>query len=753
MTFGILRSMLARPRVSNPLALLMQSSLPVWLFLLIALVWGSVFPSPARAVVDDIPIVVDDEEDLRFLLENGDIGMDSYERLVALLERPLDLNRAGRRSLYDLPGLTYSMIDALLAYREEQPLRAVSDLSRVGIPDDVIRQVRPFVTIARRPRRPPVVTGNVQLRGVGALGDGKTPAFLLRPRATLFSRVDVGLAMVLQDRPGPFAYHRRDGLTWLTADPPGPRVQVPRFFVSIDEPGWAVIVGSYQAGFGQRLVFDATSRLEPHGFYPDDLVPEYEESATFGVRERLYGVAGRLKNLTLGGGGALDATLFFSYWPFDAAQNDVVSRLRPLDDSVYLHGGGPNPLFCERGVAPESCARDGVGRISSSRLRAAFTELLIGGNVTYLPTPHWEVMGTGYFAKLHWLESDDLHFTSGARFPDRGRIGAFGLSVKGRMGPFSVFSEYARTASGGNAAMARAIFGRRRVDVELAGRFYDRSFDNPHSRGPASPQYYEGNRDRDEAGGNLRLNVRPTNWLAARVEMDMWYRLSLDYTSLRFVGRIDVEPWRWLTISSGVDLTDKDITTGGRGQTYTDRFITEAGEELRDVGRGMSLSVWGQLRADVFNRVRLLFHYRSKLYDTRVTPRAYAYPDGVCRQEQLEAGETLCARDIRGDLVQFYSENFAQDLNVHLTTTVRVIDPLQLAARVRYFNAEVDFLFRGERFVESWFQMRWRALPFLHVQFRYRVRAHLDERDEIQAHWGPSTNPEHLFKGTLEGRF
>ncbi len=708
------------------------SSLAGLICLLLAALWST----PALAELYEVPIFVDDEEDLRDLLESGDIDEEVYQRLVRLLERPLDLNRASRRSLYDLPGVTYAMVDAIVRYRAETKFTDVADLALAGLPEDVVAQVAPFARVAKRYRKPPLVRGSLRLDVLERFEDGRLPAFLLRPYTRWADQVEVGAALLVQEAPGPFHYHHREGLTWLSAAPNAPRFQVPKLYVAMERERWGFVLGSYQVGFAEGLVFDETSRAEPDGFYPDALVSRYADTGEFGLNERLFGAAGALRDLRLGGG-HLDLVGFVSYWPYAVNQNDVDSRLRPQDDSAYFATGDPNPLYCQAGVDPFVCAQEGRGRFTSETLRWAFTELVFGARAAWSPVLDWTVGLTGYGARLDWTESDDLYFVPSAAYPNRGWFGAYGVDLQGRVDLFSLRGEYARTAHGGDAALLRLILAWPLVDLEMSGRYYESDFDNPHARGQAAADEYMGQRDRDEAGGNLRVTARPLDWLQTRVDLDVWYRPSLDYASLALRTRFDVTPLDWLGLSFGVDYTDKDLSEGGRDEKYEDDVSTDVeGVQQRDVGAGARVAAWAQLRLRVVEGVQIMAFYKSILWDAEVTERAYVYPEPV-----------------RGLLSTYYDANFAHDHYAWLSVTARLAPPLLLSARFKYYDAESEFTYRGESYVEGWLQLRARLGAGLSLQSRYRLRYFLDERDAIRADWGPTVNPEHRLEASVDWRF
>ena len=65
-----------------------------------------------------VPILVDSEEDILELYYSGDISEDERDLLQRLFTDPLDLSRATRDDLYNLPGLTWDMVDGVLKYRK-----------------------------------------------------------------------------------------------------------------------------------------------------------------------------------------------------------------------------------------------------------------------------------------------------------------------------------------------------------------------------------------------------------------------------------------------------------------------------------------------------------------------------------------------------------------------------------------------------------------------------------------------------------
>src|SRR5690606_15068671 len=73
----------------------------------------------ARANQYEIFIDIETEEDLYDLRVADQIGDSTFQTLVELYQRGVNLNEASRSELYALPNLSYAEVDAILAYREE----------------------------------------------------------------------------------------------------------------------------------------------------------------------------------------------------------------------------------------------------------------------------------------------------------------------------------------------------------------------------------------------------------------------------------------------------------------------------------------------------------------------------------------------------------------------------------------------------------------------------------------------------------
>jgi hypothetical protein len=323
---------------------------------------------------------------------------------------------------------------------------------------------------------------------------------------------------------------------------------------------------------------------------------------------------------------------------------------------------------------------------------------------------------------LDWLEGGgDIFFAPSARFPNRDQFGAFGLDLQGSVSFVSMFAEYARTFAGGNAVSGRVILGWKRFDVEFSGRWYDEHFDNPHARGSAADDEYRGQRDRDEAGGGVRATFRPVKWFHGRVDLDLWYRPTLDYSALDLSSRFNFLPLDWLVVSTGVDYRDKVLSEGGRDEDYGDSSSTTTVvdpinrrilriDDARRIGRGAKVEAWLQLAFTPLSNLKIVAFIKSTLWDEEVSERAYYYPE-----------------PLRLDLNSYYKGHFAHDFYTWLLVSYRPVDGLDLSARVKYLDVETEYAVRGDRYIEGWLQVRWRIATPVWFQLRYRIRGYLDE--------------------------
>ena len=475
------------------------------------------FSGEALAVQYDVPILVQTEEDIRDLVVNEDISEEDGERLLALLLRPVRVNEADRVALYELPGVTYRLADAILATRESLGgFGGLRDLEKVpGLTPDILNQIRPFVRI-QRPVVPPVLlTGKTRLGFMDSLTDEQAPGLYSRTLAEVDDWLEFGALLLLADDPGSLSYvpfqetAEFKGETFEDLAPfyiaeKGSFRFVPtnqRFFVSTDQLLFGptrlrAIAGSYVLGFGQRLTFDTSRKVQPDGWYPDVLVqPNYEKGRVAPGRG-MFGAAVSLDRLELSPEVWVNATAFASFWQHRLYQYEL--RLRdpgedladPLDDEfaspkVYYSYADSFPSddfdYDGDGIVDANdegydeepgykCGPDQQDRCHQyETLHSVFSELIAGGNTSFHFGDRSHVGITGYWAELDFVVGDErLEFSDSARYPnDRESFYAAGIDGAFGAGPVDVISEFTAMDNGAMAFFSKMFAEIGEVDLEL----------------------------------------------------------------------------------------------------------------------------------------------------------------------------------------------------------------------------------------------------------------------------------------------
>ena len=591
-----------------------------------ALAVGLLAARDADARIYPVSIEIDTEDDLRALYTDGLIEESDFETLQALLDNPLDLNRARRGELYDLPGLSLLQVDAIIKARRSSAkgLVTVEELRRIpGIDDDALRQVRPFVEVVVKEsatKRWPV-HGVVRARmgttfeeievieddhanrthTAEQLGYPRTPVGYLTGRVTAQKWLKAGFVGLLNDDVRGVVYdadHRDFNVTW------GPSLELGRAYVAADRMWGDAVIGSFAAGFGLGLTFDRTSRQHPHGLYPDLTISGTD---SFSVPRRLFGAGAHLDALDLGGV-SLDGTLFASSWRHDLYQYDM---------SV------PDPTDTDDGRSSPRVYLDGE-KIGWVTLPNAYREDLLGANVTATLGERSHAGLTAYVGQIDTrsidgVESEDeWEISSG--YPDNDAFGAVGLDGSWGTGPIDLFAEVAQSFTGGRGAVLQTVADFERVELDATIRRYDTDFDNPLARGSAAADEYEGMRDRDEQGLRLKVAGKPLPWLKGRFDGDIYQSISRGFWNLDLYGRVEVEPINDVSLWVFAQHRDQRLGVGGRTRVYGGEYSSDDfGDTVFDdpedtttlteeeiVSRaGSKKDVGAQLRVDLIPRTSL----------------------------------------------------------------------------------------------------------------------------------------------------
>ncbi len=720
--------------------------------------------APARAAQYEIFIDIDDEDDLYDLRAADAISEDTFQTLLELLRRGVDLETATREDLYALPNLTYDDVDRILAYR--------SEAGRIGHPANLVaagvlsakkaRAIAAFLTVPDR--TPRVEThGEVRYRTTYLIGDPRVPPMALQARIRTARHLDMGVAATLQRntvrdvRWDPT--RESEGFAGaLVAREPAPRPRLPKFHLAWDTPKWGILVGTYRIGFGQRLVMDTTSRYTPNGFYADNLIRwstnatrrcrESEanvalpESPCAGEKRYLYGTPDfdwtfGLRGLAVGAHhidvpvGWLQAYGFFSYQTFDVYQYQLRNPTAcpdPTNDAT--EGAECKAPWVYNRDAPV----DEPTRFSFSNLPRMYDEILGGGNFSYFYDRRTHVGVTGYGATLRFRVADaDLDLQDWAKRPYGGPYGAVGIDGSYGVGWADFFVEAAGSFDsmgdgppGGFAVLARqtATFGRH--EIELSERYYDNDYANPYAGPISQPDTLDGLRARDEAGGRLKYTGVVKNRLFMRGLADFWVQPTDKRAKTQIRLRTDVQATRWLRPGIWFEYDDRDLRAGGHASCYETSTMTDLeGEPLLCTGGRILLR--GRVRFDPIRRMYFSLSYQHEWLD---------------------------------DDDPAYADKFRQDLTAYAQIAARPLDPWRLRARLRYAIEDI-----GGRAATSaadaqgfgktetlWIyaETSYDILRHFLISLRYDIRFFLDAREASTLR---SPNPEHWLRLQLAGRF
>ncbi len=543
----------------------------------LAFVGVGALAAPALAREYETEIIVDSPEELYDMLGSGELDEETVDFLVALMDHPLDLNRADARLLYDLPSVTYELAEAIVAARAARgPFSAVEELLQVpGMTQLVFESILPFITV-----RPPLedgATAPVPVEGDGRLGmlyrdglkrgakgGGKLdelvygPQSYLKAQAAGFTYFGAGLLAT---------FRARTSADWdlsqgrLVSEGPQEQPDLDGIYLRWGYGAWGIIVGSYDIGFGERLTLDTTSRRDPHGFEENVRFSEDNETGRLRPDAGLFGVAASMEGADLPFGW-MDVSLFASTERND--EQHLYFGLDPLNPGSATCTFGGSPTGCPSGY---ECGEDGLCHTSTMydpegdtfgedlSLKDAYRETLFGGNATLNLDDDTSIGVTAYRAQTEILIADESEpfFAPASKWPQRLSFGAAGLNARTAVGPVTFSGEVARSFPGSFGVYTRAI-----VDLEswgetsLAVRRYDAAFENPHSRGESARDEVMGLAGRNEEGVRWELVLLPVKGLRVSSDIDVWRNPE--------VGHYDA---------------DGDLTWREREQRPLDLFIRE----------------------------------------------------------------------------------------------------------------------------------------------------------------------------------
>jgi hypothetical protein len=716
-------------------------------------------PSPTRAAPYDVDIEIFDETDIDQLYYDGDIDEDTRDRLMTMFLSKVDLNLATRDELYDLPGFTFEMADAVIAARTKRPFERVEELASVeGVTPEIYDQSLPFITVSTEtgPKK-----WNAEVK-IGAVGHTESdgPAFFLRGKTTFLGHAGAGF--LLDVRPMIGAVHDAPPGGSFSASPERLRFGPDAFFAYWDGPRFAGILGSYRIGYGLRVTLDNTRKQVPHGWISSQDFTENNLTGHLTPIDGFLGAAVRVKRIDLGKGW-LDLTAFGSASPRDIYYTDLYysrsSGAPFLIDSATVDDPTPKSLFCDYPT-----------------LQNFMLEILGGGNATYFINQRSSVGFTGYGAKYHFLaEADGLRPGTSSRWPvDRSVWGAWGAFTKFGWGHYDFGLEATLTDKAKPGILAMAwIEPVKNVSIIPSFRYYDPDFDNPYARSEAEMDEFMGIRARDELGGRVKVNWKALSWLRLYTDLDVWWHkypglncdpeeqdqdnplycessvdtsmihptvdLSLIFRSIFFVtGKERITLW--------LNYRDRDLSKEGRDRSYA-YYRTST----TDYSGGSKLAWSFQATTSRIPRVLVQAMFKQYLEDTPTLASTFDHSWYVWLRisAKLHPGPWLVAR------VKYYDQYTGSDPERGSTTCA------SWASNSEAITSYLPGPCRGESYVDAYLQAS-QNLPIRHLEGSMaRLRVGWTHYTDDRSKWAkggtcdPSLPPrnEFLVKGYLMMKF
>jgi hypothetical protein len=451
--------------------------------------------------VYESPITAENEDDLVSALERGELSQESAERLIELMHDGVDLNSATRDELYELPGVGWRDVDAILEYRKQKG-RIEDPAELVGaeaITADALVQMAPFLRLEPAEEKLPIA-GKMKLMGAVALSDRVAPPAYFAGDFKGPWNLKAGIELVTtRFRPSPPFYDSlRDT---MMVNGPNYAIWVPKIYGQWKAGNRQIIVGTFKVGFAEQLTLDNTQKSKPNGFdvRTRTLQPETGLTITYGPggtvegtdalssqcklsnaggelsetpcpttdpntgekvakgmrdyrwREVFRGIAGSVEDLELGENGPrLSLYGFGSLQTRSVYQYQLVDR-RTCEDPRIGNGIDASTSEANACGSPRIYSRQGDPAAPSPTLAyatvpAVLNELVFGAHSRLQPIPRFYFGITGYGAVPLWnVQQLKLDFQEWARTPWNGPYGAIGIDGRITLGPLDLFTEVTRT--------------------------------------------------------------------------------------------------------------------------------------------------------------------------------------------------------------------------------------------------------------------------------------------------------------------
>ncbi|NJK30965.1 MAG: helix-hairpin-helix domain-containing protein [Deltaproteobacteria bacterium] len=739
-------------------------------------------PRVAQAIEYEVFIDVDDEEELYDLFVTEQISEDTFNTLVELRRRGVDLNEASREQLYSLPNLTYEDVDAILAYRAEVGvIHAPADLVAAGVLSrQKLGSILTFIRAHDERRRLTATSGWVRYQTAWSQEDNTVPPMVLQARITTLRDLTIGgAAFLTRQRPGnPVWDQNREA---MVADPMQPRVHLPKYYVQWDTEDWGVIAGTYRIGFGQRLTFDNSDRYTPNGFFLDDAIfipqelgVQCRESAgelpespcsgeagniyasrDFRWRDSLRGVAIGAKHLQvpvgwlqLYGFGSWQSRQIYQYQIYD---RDACDDPRSGDEAC----SAPDTFVTPAGdrLAPTSSHK-------FQTLPNVYDEILGGANFSWFYDRRTHIGVTGYGATAIWkIEGADLDFQEWASTPFGGPWGAIGvdgswghrwsdlaLEVSRSFDSMRTVTKEEDYGGGGYAALVRHTSTiNDNHELEISARYYDQKYANPYAGPISQGDQFDGNRARDEAGGRLRYVGRFADIADVRALVDVWAQPTEGVPKILTYLRTDYDVNAWFRPGVWLSYRNNDLGPGpvraciDDGTTGDDASGNTVNADGSVSYRSGCLGEVGQLTG------RLGFRpLKGKLSITA------QYQHEFIDDPRFGTGEPPDPEEPGDDGSPFADNRLRQDISAFLIVRANPIKSFRISTRLRYLNEDIADNETYQQSIWGYFDLSYVFAKVFLVRARYDAFGWLDQRDSTRER---IPRVEHRLRLELEARF
>ncbi|MEE2961713.1 MAG: helix-hairpin-helix domain-containing protein [Myxococcota bacterium] len=644
-------------------------------------------------------LLVQDCDDLDECLNGGDLEEDAYQNLLRMCQRPIPLNRADALLLYDLPGLGFGLAQEIVAERSRGGVfKSLEELeTRVPVlPHGAILQLRPFVMLGQSDEfvgrtvdfelHGEVKTGMVGGAFLDKVPAGTTVRSLQYPPGS-FLGVDIryeeniNVGTLFNVRPVADAWWDWSSAL-LASDGLKNKFDFGQAYAEYRWNRGSFILGSFEAGFGDRLVFDTTPKAFPVGFYrPRPQTVDFVNGRLRNPDAGLLGVAATFNGMSALGG-LMDTTLFASYDHKDLYQYDMEYGV-----DEFAAGCDDNLASCEDASAYRACFGNsdcpfgytcGVEGVCRSTkvvdsevsgkthswltLRDVYSLFLTGANVRYSYYDDFRVDATIYRGQTGFLVGSPgaARFALSSKLPRRSVFGSAGLRVHWAVGDFELSSALAFDDGGNEAIFSRVIaYWLDNWDTTMSFRWYGRDFDNPFGGSEAAAAETLGSRRRNELGIKLESHLSLVQRIKLSTQLELftlpwrplvgwsgnisWVRN--DAWNLRLSQGATLELTRKETANVKYRFSDNDLSKRGREQSYgsCDSFTLEASDLESDngcdLGGGEKHTLGVGLGSKRLPGVSMGAYYRAVLQDVKNNSESYSFSQFLVLRSSMKGWE------------------------------------------------------------------------------------------------------------------